>query len=97
NLGWSHSFQLSRSVPKHIGCWPAGTWCCLPVGIAPLSLLRPQAVVLLVRKSLEACQEPFGQPRPVLWIEFEGLGLDFFDAHARHSITSPPIEVCRRS
>jgi hypothetical protein len=47
-LGSVHSSQLGASAPKHGGGWPGGLRRRVPSGVAAISFLRPETLVLLV-------------------------------------------------
>src|SRR3977135_380384 len=89
--------QLGPGIPKHIGGWTGRTWRRVPVGIPPIGLLRPEALILLVRECLQTLKELLGQPCPRLWIQLEGFGLDFFGAHAQDSTAGLPATIRRPS
>jgi hypothetical protein len=88
-FGSAHSSQLGPSVPKHVGGWPAGTWCRVPSSIAAIGFLCPETIIFLVRQSFEALKELLGQPRPRLRGQLEDFGLDVVDAHTRDSTSYP--------
>lgn len=76
-----HSFQLGPRVPKHIAGRAPGAGRRVPISVAAISFLRPEALILLIGQSFEALKEPLGQPCPRLRIQLEDFGLEVVDTH----------------
>src|SRR5437879_6314812 len=76
-----HSLHLGPRVPKHITGRAPGARRRVPVSVAAISFLRPEALILLIGQSFEALKEPLGQPCPRLRIQLEDFGLEVVDTH----------------